>query len=420
VPDLHSDNVTAGLSGQYSLAPLVLRNRVTADEALTRWAGSGAMWLTGSPEGPPSPRPAALAAAADAAMAALRNVAGVSWRGGNVDAAALLGEHAAAAGWRRGGRVSAGGSARIAATADGHLALNLARRDDVDLLSAWLEISVTDRFWCDVERTLLSRRTQDLVARGRLLGLPLAPAAPAPLVAEHQNGTSWVRLAATGPRGTVTQATNAGERRSPRVVDFSALWAGPLASHLLGLAGADVIRVEDQRRPDGARAGAADFYDLLNAGKQSVALDFSCSEDRRRLHALVDSADIVIEASRPRALRQLGLDAETLVKTRPGLTWISITGYGRTEPEADWVAFGDDAAAAAGLASLAGDAEQPIFCADAVADPLTGIHAALAAQTFHAQGGGALVDVSLCRVAGCDLKASPLGADTNAVLGTLT
>ena len=83
-------------------------------------------------------------------------------------------------------------------------------------------------------------------------------------------------------------------------------------------------------------------------------------------------ADVVLEASRPRALAQFGIDAEALTTGTPDgrgpQAWVSITGYGRTGDEANRVAFGDDAAAAGGLVSWT-DGE-PLFCADAVADPL--------------------------------------------------
>ena len=86
------------------------------------------------------------------------------------------------------------------------------------------------------------------------------------------------------------------------------------------------------------------------------------------------------------------------VVERTGTTWLSITGYGRGEPEREWVAFGDDAAAAAGLVAKAPDGT-PCFCGDAIADPLTGLHAALAALATWANGGGRLLDVSLFGVA---------------------
>ena len=198
-------------------------------------------------------------------------------------------------------------------------------------------------------------------------------------------------------------------RRPPRVLDFSALWAGPLCAELLADAGAHVIKVESVRRLDGARAGSADFFALLNARKRSAVLDFADAHDAELLHALLASADVVIESARPRALAQLGIDAESFVAERAGRVWVAITGYGRTDAAPGRVAFGDDAAVAAGAAHAVADDAGPLFCADAIADPLTGLHAALAAWSSWRSGGGALLDLSLCDVTAHALAFAPTG-----------
>ncbi|WUO25361.1 CoA transferase [Streptomyces sp. NBC_00287] len=158
-------------------------------------------------------------------------------------------------------------------------------------------------------------------------------------------------------------------------------------------------------RPDGARAGNRRFYDWLHAGHESVAVDFTTSEGRGALADLIRAADVIIEASRPRALAQLGLAPERL-DHRAGKVWVSITGYGRTHP--DRVAFGDDAAVAGGLVGRSADGE-PVFCADAVADPLTGVVAALGAMGALACGGGRLIDVSMRDVAAAFAAVPPAG-----------
>jgi len=180
------------------------------------------------------------------------------------------------------------------------------------------------------------------------------------------------------------------------VLDLSSLWAGPLCAHLLQLAGARVIKVESRARPDGARRGPRAFFDLLNAGKRSVALDLDREAGRAALRRLIERADVVVESARPRALRQMGIHAERCVAETPGLVWLSITGYGRGSAR---VAFGDDAACAAGLAGATGDSDGPLFCGDAIADPLSGIHAARIAWEASRAGGGVLLDVALRDVA---------------------
>ncbi|MCM3921727.1 CoA transferase [Frankia sp. AiPs1] len=213
------------------------------------------------------------------------------------------------------------------------------------------------------------------------------------------SGPASPRIGAAGAVGGVGA-------EPPLVVDLSAMWAGPLCAHLLGEAGMRVVKVESVHRPDGARRGDPEFYDWLHAGHESVALDFTTPGGRAMLRRLVERADVVIESSRPRALAQLGLDAAELVAARPGRTWVSITGYGRAyadaHPGPDPVAFGDDAAVAGGLVGwdrAGGDTASPVFCGDAIADPLTGLFAALAVAASVLGGGGHLLDVAMREVA---------------------
>jgi crotonobetainyl-CoA:carnitine CoA-transferase CaiB-like acyl-CoA transferase len=161
-----------------------------------------------------------------------------------------------------------------------------------------------------------------------------------------------------------------------------------------------VVKVESASRPDGARAGSAAFFDLLNAGKQSVALELAAPEGRAALRRLIAASDVVVESARPRALRQLGIEAETLVAQQPGLVWVAISAHGRREPGAAWIGYGDDAAVAAGLARATGEPDgAPLFCGDAIADPLAGIHAAVCALEAFRAGESRLLDVSLREVA---------------------
>ena len=342
-------------------------------DARARWAASGAMRLTGDPTGPPLVAPDDVVEAIEALGAPL-----------GVDALALLGERAALAGLARDGQVSCGGAARLLPTPDGWCAVSLARPEDVELLPAWLGIDVAPEAdpWAPVaERLAGADDARSLVAFGRELGLPVA------VVGEVEAGGDPVAAVSLGDAPPLD--------RPPMVVDLSSLWAGPLCANLLGLAGAEVVKVESIHRPDGARHGPQAFFDLLHGGHRSVALDLHATDGVAGLRRLLADADVVIEASRPRALHQLGIDA--LDPTAHGAkVWVSITGHGHDQPMA--VAFGDDAAAAGGLVAWSEDG-QPRFVADAVADPLTGITAAARTLALLAQGGRWLLDVAMSRVA---------------------
>jgi hypothetical protein len=387
------------------------------DPRVRSWAASGAMALTGLPDIPLGP-PAGL----------IDGVEDLARPFDGLDALALLGERAVhMALWRR-GTTSCGGSCRLLAARDGHLAVSLARDQDFEAVPAWLELDRSPAnapaAWSAVADVVATRDPDELVARAALLALPVArlgEAAGEPGVARLPLGAAPARQVA----GLV-------------VVDLSALWAGPLCGDLLAGAGARVIKVESLARPDGARRGPAAFFDLLNGRKRSVALDFRQPEGVDALQALVRRADVVIEASRPRALEQLGIHASDEVRAGGPQVWVSITGYGRTKG-ANRVAFGDDAAVGGGLVVWHEGA--PMFCADAVADPITGLAAANACLDALAAGGRWLLDVSMAGVgaslagptvpAPADLpvepprarpvtrRAPPLGADTGEVLAEL-
>lgn len=380
---------TARAYGEHLLASLGLsRELALADEhpALS-WARSGLMALTGRADAAPQMCPIPLAACADGVLAALASLAPQGAFDG-LRGSQLLSERAAIAGLQRAGAVSPGGSCHLLTTVDGSIALNLARDDDWALLPAWLEQDVAAE-WSAVASAVRSKPVAELIERGRLLGLAVAANAQA-----TDAPAGWCVVTQT-----MRQADSQPVAHRPRVVDLSSLWAGPLCSHLLQRLGAEVIKVESPQRPDGARNGPAAFFDLLHAGQRSVAIDATTPHGRQQLRALLLQADIVIEASRPRALRQLGIDAEELLAERPQLTWLSITGYGRDAANEQAIAYGDDAAVAAGLSYWQQAASgEPLFCGDAIADPLTGLHAALAAWATHCVGGGKLLSVSLCEV----------------------
>jgi hypothetical protein len=349
------------------------------DGEAARWAACGGLALTGEPDGPPLAAPAALATAADGAALALRTL-GVATP---PDGAALLGERAALLGLRRRGRVSAGGSTRLLRARDGWVALGLRRPADVELVPALVGDHVAGDPWDAVARWLADQPATAAVERATWLNLPAGtpPGQPRPAPPVWRIG----RL--PGQRAPTT---------APLVVDLSALWAGPLATSFLLAAGARVVRLEHPDRLDGTRRLPA-FDALLNHGKESVVACF----DSRLVRRLLRGADLVVTSARPRALERLGVTPEAAGTA----SWLTITGYGRSGPLRNRPAYGDEAAVAAGL--VAGTPERPVFCADAVADPLTGLHAAVAALAVLRRPGRHHVDVALHDVCAAVLGALP-------------
>ncbi|MEV5647101.1 CoA transferase [Nocardia sp. NPDC052254] len=338
------------------------------------WAESGVPALTGYADGPPLIPPGTAATTARRHTDRIAEVTGGRVR---LDGARLLSERAAFTGFGRDGTTSAGGHCRLLPTLDGWAAVSCARPDDPVLLGALVCREIGDDPWPPVTEWLRTHSGAELAERAELLGVAAAPLVPAAVTA----------VPPLSPRPV----------DGLRVIDFSALWAGPLCAHLLGLAGARVIKVETPTRPDGARRGDPGFYRLLHAGHESVVLDPGDPAQRDALADLVASADIVIEASRPRALAGFGLAAQAFADA--GGTWISITAHGRASNR---IGFGDDIAAGAGLVARAGDGT-PLFVGDAIADPLTGLAAAVLAMSAPADGSGRLWDIAMSSVVAATL-----------------
>jgi CoA-transferase family III len=371
--------------------------------ALAEWAASGAMAITGRADGPPLGPPDRLVAGLRRSAAVVRQRSALLGVPLEVDAVALLGERAAIGGLTRRSPTSCGGATRLVRAADGWLAVALPRPEDRELLPAWLGLDAADAgdaeddeaSWAVVEAALGGRRCREAAERAWMLGVPVSHLPQGPGAA----ATAPPPLAPLPMIATPVPAPVPDPRplRDTTVIDLSSLWAGPLCGNLLSLAGADVVKVESTTRPDGSRGGPGQFFDVLNGGKRSVALDLADADGWRLLRRLLAAADVVIEGSRPRALEQRGIVATDLVANAGPRVWVSITGHGRTGTGRDRVAFGDDAAVAGGL--VVADEAGPCFCADAAADPAAGLVAAAACLDALAVGGRWLVDVAMAGVA---------------------
>ncbi|MEO1330861.1 MAG: CaiB/BaiF CoA-transferase family protein, partial [Pseudomonadota bacterium] len=119
-----------------------------------------------------------------------------------------------------------------------------------------------------------------------------------------------------------------------RIVSMAEQYPGPFACMTLSDLGADVIQVERPGSGDPARFLPA-FFEAVNRGKRSVALDVKVPGDRNRLLALVDQADVFMEGFRPGKLARLGLGWEDLSARNPRLVYCSISGFGQTGPYRD-------------------------------------------------------------------------------------
>jgi len=121
-----------------------------------------------------------------------------------------------------------------------------------------------------------------------------------------------------------------------RIVDFSRVLAGPLATMVLGDLGAEVVKIERPGVGDDTRGwgppyddrGMATYFQSVNRNKTSIALDLRAAADLARARELAASADVVVENFRPGVMDRLGLGCDALRAAHPRLVYCSITGFG--------------------------------------------------------------------------------------------
>ena len=130
-----------------------------------------------------------------------------------------------------------------------------------------------------------------------------------------------------------------GSLEGIKVIDFSTLLPGPLASLFLAETGAEVIKIEkpgvgDEIRLSNPQWGEQSVsFSLLNRGKKSLSLDLKDPKDLKILIPILKEADIIIEQFRPGVMKRLGLDYESVKKINQDIIYVSITGYGQYGPK---------------------------------------------------------------------------------------
>ncbi|HMA10984.1 MAG TPA: CoA transferase [Steroidobacteraceae bacterium] len=193
-----------------------------------------------------------------------------------------------------------------------------------------------------------------------------------------------------------------------RIADFSHVMAGPYATHLLRLLGAEVIKIEAPGRGDAMRYYGADRrYDgmapafiAVNAGKKSIVLDLKQPADLESARTLVGRCDVLVENFRPGVMQRLGLDYAAVRQLNSRIVYCSVSGYGQSGPRRDWPAIDNIVQATSGMMSLGGDPDgPPMRVGFPVVDTLTGQTAAFAILSAllrrERSGEGDYIDVAM-------------------------
>lgn len=195
-----------------------------------------------------------------------------------------------------------------------------------------------------------------------------------------------------------------------RVLDLTNVLAGPLATELLALAGAEVIKIENPLGGDLARKLGCmgelnrklmgTSFLAQNANKKSVTLNLKEERAREIFLELVLTADVVVENFRPGVMTRLGLGWDKLSTIRPDLIYCAISGFGQTGPDAHKPAYDQIIQGLSGVMAVNGDERlNPLRAGFPVCDTVGGMNAALAIlmALYHREktGEGQMIDVAL-------------------------
>ena len=191
-----------------------------------------------------------------------------------------------------------------------------------------------------------------------------------------------------------------------KILDFTQMMTGPMATMLLADYGADVIKVEspdgDPFRKSGEATLGGDgvFFLSLNRNKRGIIADMKTPEGREAVLRLAREADVIVENFRPGLAQKLGIDYDQLKEENPGLIYCSITGFGPTGPHSHRPALDQIIQAISGVMQVTGTKDSgPLKTGFPFADLVTallatvGILTAVTARTTS--GKGQRIDLSM-------------------------
>ena len=227
--------------------------------------------------------------------------------------------------------------------------------------------------------------------RGRQRSVPALGEAPPELLDEKRAVSGFVHAATAGGQSCLSGI---------RVVDFSWVVAGPMATKRLGAMGAEIIKIESAARPEFAYRDG--WFAVINNNKRSSTFNITAPEGQDLIRRLVAESDIVVENFSSRVLAKNNLAYEDLRKVKPDLIFVSASGLGRTGPEQDMLAYGSLLQAYSGRVSLIGSLNaglEAMGIMPAWTDPVTSLWESLAimAALRHraATGEGSYIDLSM-------------------------
>ena len=136
-----------------------------------------------------------------------------------------------------------------------------------------------------------------------------------------------------------------------RVADFTWVWAGPFCTEQLAHLGAEVVRIETAARPCVTRLlppfadfqpgpNRSGYFNQYNQGKQSLTLNLKHPRGLEVARRLITKSDVVAENFANGVMERMGLGYNEVRRLKADIIMVSISGYGRSGPERDFVSYG--------------------------------------------------------------------------------
>lgn len=207
-------------------------------------------------------------------------------------------------------------------------------------------------------------------------------------------------------------AASGGPLSGVTVVDLSRILAGPYCTMMMAELGARVIKVETPETGDDARHygpfinGKSAYFQSVNRGKESIALNLKDEGDKAILDKLLEKADIIVENFRPGTMEKLGFGWERLHAKFPKLIYVSASGFGHSGPDMYRPAYDMVVQGMGGIMSITGhEGAPPTRIGTSIGDIGSGLYAAIGAMSalVHrgATGEATKVDISMfdCQLA---------------------
>ena len=134
-----------------------------------------------------------------------------------------------------------------------------------------------------------------------------------------------------------------------RIVDFTMNLAGPYATYLLGMLGAEVIRIEHSKRLDVLRRRSKNDFNAVNLNKKSITIDLKNEKGLEIAKKLISKSDVFVESFRPGIVDKLGLGYDELKRIKKNIVMLSLSGFGSTGPERNYASWASIFAAMSGV-----------------------------------------------------------------------